>query len=458
MTRRVVFYFMLVITLTLSLSEAVLMTAVHRYFYDGIKETLLEHAQASNAIYQKFNKHVIINRWGNPMNEVLDSFGVKHADLQVLDLDGNMVAASTGLISHAQTPLNHRLLEGRSFSNVERNTGTQEKVMAVYYPIQIDGKPYILRYISSLKPVDQELFVIYCGSLACALIIALIVFFVSLRFAESIVMPLKHIIQVSSNMATGNFKRRMKEGYKAELGVLARTLNQMADEIQKTEKLKNEFISSISHELLTPLTGIKGWSETMLLNPKITKEDLDAGLNVINQETERLKILVSDLLDFSKIQQNKMTLRQEVMRLDEAVRASAASLQPKAEEKPCKLNLKIDGHGVILGDRMRIQQVLINLIDNAIKFADPDTKITISLWEDQDEACLNVQDWGETVSKEEIRHLTDAFYQTKANGQGSGLGLAISKNIIEQHGGQLAFSSDARQGTIAAIRLPLSID
>ncbi|MFT8318898.1 MAG: HAMP domain-containing sensor histidine kinase [Sporolactobacillus sp.] len=454
MTKRIILYFMLIITLTLGLSETIMMVAVHRYFYDGVKETLLNHAEASNAIYQKFNTHVVIDRWSNPMSEVLDSFGVKHADLQVLDLQGDMISSSTGLISHHSLSLNHRLFTGKPVSQVERSE-TGEKVMAVYYPIRIAGKPYILRYLSSLNAVDRELLLIYSGALACGLFIALLVFFISLRFAESIVLPLKHIIQMSSKMATGNFKLRMQEKYQAELGLLARTLNKMASQIQKKEKVKNEFIASVSHELLTPLTGIKGWSETMLMNPDISRKELTEGLGIINQETDRLKILVGDLLDFSKIQQNTMKLRCEQMRLDKALRLSAASLQVKADEKSCHLKLRISKRGTIFGDQIRIQQVLINLIDNAIKFADRGTTIIVSLWEEQGEACLNVQDWGKEVSEEELPHLTDAFYQSKSSGKGSGLGLAISKDIIERHGGRLGFTRNAQVGMTAFVRLPL---
>ncbi|MFT8872155.1 MAG: HAMP domain-containing sensor histidine kinase [Sporolactobacillus sp.] len=455
MTRRIIFYFMAVITLTMGLSETVLIVAVHRYFYDGVKETLLDHAEASNAIYQKFNQNVVIDRWNNPMTEVLDSFSVKNTDLQVFDAQGNMVGSSTGLISHAQVVFDRRLYSGHSFSQVEHAEETGEKVMAVYYPIHIDRKLYILRYVSSLHLVDRELLIIACGSLACALMIALIVFFISLRFAESIVTPLKHIIQISSEMATGNFKLRMREEYQAELGILAHTLNQMASEIQKTDKLKNEFIASVSHELLTPLTGIKGWSETMLMNTDMSRGELEEGLAVINQETDRLRVIVGDLLDFSKIQQNTMKLYREQIYLDDVLRSSVASLLVKADAKRCRVKVSLPSRGRIFADQVRIQQVLINLLDNAIKFSDEGKEISVRLWEEHGEACVSVRDEGVLVDPADLPRLTDAFFQTKTTGKGSGLGLSISKNIAERHGGSLSFSSSAESGTVALLRLPL---
>lgn len=193
----------------------------------------------------------------------------------------------------------------------------------------------------------------------------------------------------------------------------------------------------------------------MQMNPNITRDELNIGLGVINQETDRLKLLVSDLLDFSKLQQGEMKLNEKRMHLAETVHTSITSLEVKAKEKRCTLKFRRDDDPEIIGDPMRVQQVLINLIDNAIKFANEDTEIVISLWKTQYEAYLTVQDWGEIIPVESIQHLTDAFYQTKANGHGSGLGLAIAKSIITQHGGKLSFSSDSRHGTIATIRLPL---
>jgi signal transduction histidine kinase len=448
---------MIIILLTLTLGETVLAVAVHRYFYDGVKDTLIEHAEDANTLYRRFNDRIILNHWSNSLSEVLDNFRLNNTTLFIYDADGGMVASSTGVISSSTIKPDSRLLEGDSASHVEYLPQTKEKVMSVYYPIQIKGKPFILRYVSSLAQIDRELLLILIVSLISGAGIALLVFFVSLKLAQSIVMPIKHIINVSSKMAMGNFSLRMKDNYRNELGALARTLNVMADEIQKNERLQNTFISSISHELLTPLTGIKGWSETMLMNKDTTPEEFREGLNVISKESDRLKQLVGDLLDLSKLKQNTLVLNRRMTRLDEVLKQAIASVRIKAAAKGChvivnsskKLTAEVDGN--------RLQQVIVNLLDNAIKFSDANKQISAELEEDETTIQLSVKDWGIIVDSQEIPKLTDPFYQTHANGRGSGLGLAISKNIIDLHGGRLSITSTPEAGTEAVIVLPKNI-
>ncbi|WKB34981.1 HAMP domain-containing protein [Terrilactibacillus sp. S3-3] len=288
MSRRVVLYFMAVVILTLALGETALAIAVQHYYYDGIEKTLLLHAETSNDLYQKFNKKVVINRWENPYVEVMDSFQVHDAALQLLDMQGNVVMSSSGFSEKQPVRLGSRILNREKMARVEVLPQTGEKVIAVYFPITVNQQPYVLSYLSSLASVDHVLLLINIGAVIVGLFIAFFVFLISLRLAHSIVYPLKQIIQVSTKMAEGNFGLRMKEDYKAELGDLSRTLNNMAAEIQKNERLKNEFISSVSHELLTPLTSIKGWSETMLLDKKMNRSELKEGLTVIKKKTNRI--------------------------------------------------------------------------------------------------------------------------------------------------------------------------
>lgn len=453
MTRRVVLHFMIIILLTLALSETVLTIAVRHYFYDGVKDTLLQHAEDANTLYKKFNSQLVLSHWSNSLNEAMDSFDMKKTLLEIYDAGGDMVASSTGLISQSTISPEGEVFEGEPTSKVERLPQTGEKVMAVYYPIHIRGKLFILRYLSSLTLVDKELLLIDFVSIGCGLVIALLVFFVSLKLAQSIVMPMKHIIKVSAKMASGNFSMRMKDDYNNELGTLAKTLNGMAEEIQKNEKLQNTFISSISHELLTPLTGIKGWSETMLMNEDTTQNEFREGLKVISHESDRLKLLVGDLLDLSKLKQNTLTLDRQMTRLDETVRQSVASMHVKAAEKHCRIVLHHCKRLIAYVDRNRMQQVITNLLDNAIKFADRDSQIIVSLEEDETTIRLSVRDWGVVINMEDIPKLTNPFFQIHANGRGSGLGLAISKNIIDLHDGELRITSDPGTGTEALIIL-----
>ncbi|MCO7175431.1 ATP-binding protein [Sporolactobacillus kofuensis] len=454
MTRKLVLHFMIIILLTLALSETVLFWAVRHYFYDRVENTLQVHAQDSNSLYKKFNSKLVIHRWSNPLNEVMDSFKFSGTTLEIYDASGNMVDSSTNVIDPSKIELNASLFYNNEFAQVERLASTGEKVMAVYFPVHVRGKVYILRYLSSLIPVDHELRIILLASLLCGGAVALLVFVVSLKLAQSIATPMKQMIDVSSKMASGNFTIRMHEDYQDELGDLAKTLNSMADEIQKNERLQNTFISSISHDLLTPLTGIKGWSETMLMDEATTIDEFREGLTVISKESNRLTQLVGDLLDLSKLKQNTLTIHRERIRIDEVLKRSIRSIQMKAAAKNCRVVIQHDKKVVVDADANRMQQVLINLLANAIKFADAGTQIIASIDEDQTSIRISIKDWGVVIEQNEIPKLTDPFYQTKSNGRGSGLGLAISKNIIDLHGGTLSITSDLKSGTKVVITLP----
>ncbi len=454
MIKRVVLSFMAIILLTLALGGVTFAFAVRHYFYSGVAQVLLNRAEASDALYGQFSGNVRINRWGSPFMEALDSFRARNALVEILNPEGDLIASSSGLTETARVPLNSRIINGKETSRVERFPRTGEKVMAVYYPVQIMGKPYIIRYVSSLSGIDRELMLIYLGTFVCAVVIAALVFFISLRLAKSIVTPIRHIISASEEMASGNFNLRMKDHYSDELGVLAKTLNTMAEEIQKNDKLKNQFISSVSHELLTPLTGIRGWSETMIINHTLSPAELEEGLNVIKSESDRLQIIVRDLLNFSKLQGNNIKLNRAKMDIGVSVRQSAASLQIKAAEKRCILVTGENGRLSFTGDSIRLQQAIVNLIDNAIKFADDGSRISIDYYEENHQVIINVKDKGIVIDEKDLPYLTDAFYQVRANGRGSGLGLAISDQIVRLHGGKLTITSNKQEGTIATIRLP----
>ncbi|TCP30560.1 signal transduction histidine kinase [Scopulibacillus darangshiensis] len=454
MIRRVVLYFMAVIILTLILVETIFAVAIHRYYYDGIEKTLISHAETSKDLYEKFGANGTSQEEVAPYSYVLETFKYKGAELQLVNKSGQIISSTTGFKDDKAINLDPRLKEGKTSSHVERLPNTNEKIMTVYFPVKINQDLYILRYMTSLKSVDHVLFYIYLGAILIGLCIAVFVFLVSLRLAQSIVNPIKHIISVASHMAKGNFTNRVTVEYKHELGDLSKTLNYMADEIQKTDQLKNEFISSISHELRTPLTGIKGWGETMLIDPHIDGKEMKQGLTVITNETERLMAIVEDLLDFSKFQANKVRLYKERIRLDDVISQSIDSLRIKAEKKGCHLISQRLNGVIIEGDENRLKQVLINIIDNAIKFAYKETDIHIMLEENDNQVGIIVKDKGEGIEEQHLPYLTRSFYQVKALGKGSGLGLSICKDIIHLHGGELDIQSVPADGTTVTVTLP----
>ena len=278
----------------------------------------------------------------------------------------------------------------------------------------------------------------------------------SLRFAETIIQPLIELKEFANELAHGNFSIKLKDTSISddEIGDLAKTFVYMASEIDKSEKLKEEFISSISHELRTPLTSIKGWSETLGYEG-ITRDELDLGLGIIQDETERLIKLVEELLDFSRLASDRIKLKIDTVNIKSLAIGVMNQLKVKSSEKDIRLNVAFENENIdlIQGDKDRLRQVLINLIQNSIKFTDEGGFINIIVSQDEEYTTIKVVDNGVGIEKENLEKVLDKFFQEDYNESGSGLGLAISNEIVKLHGGKMTLNSKKGVGTSITVKI-----
>ncbi len=275
--------------------------------------------------------------------------------------------------------------------------------------------------------------------------------------SRRIVVPIRELIRVTQEIAEGNFKVKAIKYHNDEIGQLVDAVNIMAKEITKSDQAKNEFISSISHELRTPLTSIKGWGETILDAVEDT-ETVEEGLNIICHETDRLIVLVNDLLDFSKLQGQRLELHKEEFPVDRLLQDIRSQFVVRAKQEKIKLTLfQDDDHVLIMADYNRLKQVLINVIDNAMKFTAgrPGAEIRLSSEIIDDQLVLTVDDNGSGITPEDLQMVKDKFYKGTSKKSGTGLGLSIASEIVELHGGKLYVDSVLNNGTKVVILLPL---
>ncbi|WP_348619848.1 sensor histidine kinase [Paenibacillus polymyxa] len=451
--RQIVLHYFFVVFLALLLVEVIFMFALRSYYYDSIYKHIESRIESVSEFAPKFKEPE-----QSLQSYLLNTFSLPFTELQLLDEQGNVIDNSTNFAADlsVQTSDVTQALAGDTGKWIGKQPSTGQQVMAVSQKLDniVGDQVYVIRYTTSLELVNDKLFTITLFSLGIMAAVLVIVFVVSTGLANSIVRPINNIRDVSAQMAQGRFDARIEGDYRYELGELASTLNYMAQEIVRTNQIKDDFISSISHELRTPLTSIKGWSET-LNSGGYDPEETKIGMQIISKETDRLIGLVEEILDFSKLEQNAMKLVMGTVDLRELLQEIMLNVWAKAEMKQIKLQLDSEETAYLVhGDGNRLKQVFLNIVDNAIKFSHESSIIFLSLQRIDGNIEISVQDTGIGISAENLARVRDRFFQVDHQNGGTGLGLAISQQFIERHHGQMLIRSELGAGTTITVSLP----
>jgi two-component system phosphate regulon sensor histidine kinase PhoR len=229
-------------------------------------------------------------------------------------------------------------------------------------------------------------------------------------------------------------------------------------EIKKLEVMRKDFVANVSHELKTPVTSIKGFSETLLDGAMNNQDTLEAFLSIIYKESERMQSLIQDLLDFSKIEQQEFKLNIQDFDLYELINEVITMLDKKAKSKDIRLELQFQREELyIQGDHDRLKQVFINLISNAILYTPPRGYVIVSLFDYDKTVKIHVKDTGVGIKQEEIPRIFERFYRVdrarSRDSGGTGLGLAIVKHLVEAHHGNISVRSTLGKGSEFIIEL-----
>ena len=333
------------------------------------------------------------------------------------------------------------------------NTG--EKVMAITRAVRDEDGALVgsIRYVVSLERADQQMAFVVIILVLAGLFILLLLTFSGVYFIRSILVPVKRISASAKQIAQGDFDVRVEKSKDDELGQLCDAVNDMAGELGAAERMKNDFISSVSHELRTPLTAIKGWAETLRLGAD--QETAEKGMTVIIRESARLSGLVEELLDFSRLQSGRMRLsaaRLDILaELDEAVYLFTDRARTERKELTYEENTSLSP---VYGDRDRLRQVFVNIIDNALKYTQAGGVITVSSREAMGYVEVTVSDTGCGIPAQHLPNVKKKFYKANQLVRGSGIGLAVADEIVSLHGGTLGIESQEGVGTVVTIRLP----
>ena len=454
-TRRWVINNLGIIALVLTVLDFAFIYIMQNYYYSASQQYLNTKLTSVTGVLSRYSQDADIN-FSSEMRSTIENFSDKDKmELMAISSRGRVALTSSGFTPEegAAMPDYESAMDGGDGYWVGKQGG--ETIMALSVDISDMNTEYnAIRVVASLDQIQETVNAYIFGvSAVCAGVLLLLVV-TGLYFIRSIVRPIKQINATTKQYAKGDFSVRISENSSDEIGDLCVSINQMADELSNTENMKNEFISSVSHELRTPLTAIKGWAETMCM--EADPDTVQRGVHVIVNETERLSEMVEELLDFSRMQSGRFSLQCATM----DVLAELGDAVLIYTEKAKRENIHIiyqepEMLPFVYGDKNRIRQVFINVIDNAIKYSAPGGRITVKLWAGEYKAFIELIDQGRGIPPEDLENVKTKFYKGSNSVRGSGIGLALVDSIMTALDGTMDIKSTLGRGTVVTLGLPL---
>lgn len=335
-----------------------------------------------------------------------------------------------------------------------------EDMLSVFAPItsnyRVKGYVVIHTAMSAIRSSSESLLNISYIMLVIFFLLSLIIL---IFFTEMVYIPLRKITTATEQYAAGNLHYEFSVDSEDEIGYLAASLSYMASEIARSEDNQKKFIANVSHDFRSPLTSIKGYLEAMQ-DGTIPPELYDKYLGILLNETERLIKLTNSLLTLNNLNMKGVVLEKTIFDINQVIRSTAASFEGTCRQKRIGIDLVLTGeHLPVLADKSKIEQVLYNLLDNAIKFSHADSTIKLETSEKHGKVFVSVRDSGIGIPKDSLKLIFDRFYKTDLSRgkdkKGTGLGLSITKEIIQAHNENINVISTEGVGSEFIFSLPV---
>lgn len=435
-------------------------TVFAAYYYSSMESDMRFRARTTSEFFADYVNQNYNEYYQSCINYAEGFEDRNKLELQFINRAGRIMASSYGKWV-AQSPATPEIQEAISnrgpTSFTGRDPGTGERIMAVSCPmIYSNGEVIgVLRYVTSTKMLDLQIVRMFITSIAMYLVVVLVVFASSNYYLRSILVPVAEITEKAKRIAGGGYGVQIQTRYNDEIGDLAETINEMSSKIGQNEKMQAEFISSLSHELRTPLTAITGWSETLLSSDDLD-ENARRGMQIIHREAKRLTEMVVELLDFTRLQDGRLTLNVE-----------PSDLRGEFEDTVYMYGSRLRQEGITLCyeesdedfpevpcDPKRMRQVFLNILDNAAKHGGEGKKIDAAIDYTGTEVVVRIRDYGPGIPEDELPLVKKKFYKGSSKARGSGIGLAVCDEIVELHGGTLTLDNAPGGGTEVTVRLP----
>ncbi|MCG1023239.1 sensor histidine kinase [Sutcliffiella horikoshii] len=431
--------------------ESISMLVLHRHVVDSlVKEEL-------NSLLARGNSHrdvLLTSITPDTIQHIVLMESNTDTEVVIINENGSVIDSSM-----QTSNLPHYIVKksAETDDGVVQADWKQEAFIATVSPFRSEegstGYVYMLKSTNSLQKVIQQL----NHHFGIAVVIIMLFLLVTNIFLiKMLTKPLIRMKDATQKISHGDFTVKLPIKTKDELGELAESIQALANHLNHLQQERKEFLASISHELRTPLTYIKGYAE---LGRKPTLEDTVRleYLHIIHEESTRVSNMLEDLFELAKMDQNAFSIQTQRRNMEEFILPIYERARPAFDNAGIDLKLDVIKSFDIQIDPRRFEQIVLNLLDNALKYSSAGSTTTIQLNKRGDECFLTIHDQGKGIPEEDIPYILDRFYRVEKSRSrltgGVGLGLAIVNELVEAHGGTLSIKSEQYHGTEVTILL-----
>ncbi|MFJ7830273.1 sensor histidine kinase [Peribacillus sp. NPDC097197] len=364
------------------------------------------------------------------------------------------------LISEEERQL---LLAGQAVEKEGYEKRFDKNIVAAIIPLndgdRLEGIIYTYIPVDSITDLLREFAAKWLG--AAFLFLIVVVFFMT-KWLKKLVKPIKEMEHAANRVSDGDYNIKLQVKSQDEIGSLAQAFNEMAQSIYLEEERKKEFLENVAHELRTPLSYVLGYTQAIKDGIVKDEEEKQKYLQLISRETQRLQKLLRDLMNLAKLDSEQSGLHSTPIAFAQFIEEVLVKYEPIMKERQIRLEVELDPDPIIMGDEGRVEQVLHNILDNAITYTETGGTIYLTLTQQKEECELIIGDTGRGIPASDIHHVMERFYRVnKARSRfdgGSGLGLSIVKKLVEQQKGKITIESEEQIGTKVSIVLPTIVD
>ena len=453
------------VALLVMMAVAVFTVASAQYYYSSMRAGLEARARVAADAFTGYGVRSY-SEYYRLASYSVETFEEKDVlELQFINTNGRVQVSSYGLTA-GTSPGTSDIAQAVESGGMQffqgRDPQTDENILSVSYPLRFGARTVgVLRYVTSLRAVERQIFVSFLLAAALAVVVLVLIVLSNAIFINNVVEPVAVVSDAARRISGGSYGIRIDNHYQDELGELVDNINDMSLKISQAEQIQQEFVSSVSHELRTPLTAINGWAETLEADPTGNPEQTRRGLDIIKKESRRLTGMVEELLDFTKIQDGRFTLRVDTVDLVSELEDTIFTYRELFRQEGIEVSYTPadEDFPTVAADGERMKQVFSNVLDNASKHGGAGKRIDVSAALENGSIVVRVRDYGPGIPPEELPFVKQKFYKGSSKARGSGIGLAVCDEIVKLHGGvfDVANADDGASGAVVTIAIPAGV-